>query len=78
MMACRAVIPTRTDQRVSPRFARRACQRRNIVDRLGWWLEERRRLATRLKKRAVNVLATVTLAMLLRCLRVLDSPDKAA
>jgi transposase len=40
------------------------------------WLKENRRLATRHKKLAVNFLATVKLAMIRRCFRPLNSPDR--
>ena len=73
----RAVIPTRTDQRPSPRFDRTTYRRRNIVERLVGWLQENRRLATRYEKLAVNFLAMVKLAMIQRCLRLLDSSDTA-
>ena len=73
----RAVIPTRKDQRPNPRFDKPTYRRRNIIERLVGWLKESRRLATRFEKLAVNFLAMVKLAMLQRCLRVLDSPDKA-
>lgn len=73
----RAVIPTRKDQRSNPRFDRTTYRRRNIVERLVGWLKENRRLATRYEKLAVNFLAMVKLAMIQRCLRVLDSSDRA-
>ena len=73
----RAVIPTRTDQRANPRFDKATYQRRNIIERLVGWLKENRRLATRYEKLAVNFLAMVKLAMIQRCLRVLDSSDRA-
>jgi transposase len=40
------------------------------------WLKENRRLATRHEKLAVNFLAMVKLAMIRRCFRLLDSPDR--
>ena len=73
----RAVIPTRKDQRSNPHFDRATYRRRNIVERLVGWLKENRRLATRYEKLAVNFLAIVKLAMVQRCLRVLDSSDRA-
>lgn len=72
-----AVIPTRKDQRSNPRFDRRMYRRRNIIERLVGWLKENRRLATRFEKLAVNFLAMVKLAMIQRCLRALDSSDRA-
>ena len=73
----RAVISTRKDQRPNPRLDRATYRRRNIIERLVGWLKENRRLATRYEKLAVNFLAVVTLAMIQRCLRVLDTSDDA-
>jgi transposase len=72
-----AVIPTRKDQKNSPRFDRTTYRRRNVVERLVGWLKENRRLATRFEKLAVNFLAMVKLAMIQRCLRLLDSSDRS-
>jgi transposase len=72
-----AVIPTRKDQRKNPRFDKATYRRRNVVERCVGWLKENRRLATRFEKLAVNFLAMVKLAMIRRCLRLLDSPDSA-
>lgn len=71
-----AVIPTRKDQRSNPRFDRATYRRRNIIERAVGWLKENRRLATRYEKLAVNFLAMVKLAMIQRCLRLLDSSDR--
>lgn len=71
------MIPTRKDQRRNPRFDREAYRRRNVVERSVGWLRESRRVATRHEKLAVNYLAMVKLAMIQRCLRLLDSPDGA-
>jgi transposase len=74
-----AVIPRRKDQRPDDkrvRFDREAYRRRNVVERCVGWLKENRRLATRFEKLAVNFLAMVKLAMIRRCLRKLDSPDR--
>lgn len=73
----RAVIPTRKDQKPNPRFDKATYRRRNIIERLVGWLKENRRLATRYEKLAVNFLAMVKLAMIQRCLRLLDSSDRA-
>jgi transposase len=72
-----AVIPTRKDQKNSPRFDLITYRRRNVVERLVGWLKENRRLATRFEKLAINVLAMVKLAMIQRCLRLLDSSDRS-
>jgi transposase len=71
-----AVIPTRKDQRKNPRFDKATYRQRNVVERCVGWLKENRRLATRFEKLAVNFLAMVKLAMIRRCLRLLDSPDR--
>jgi transposase len=70
------VIPTRRDQRSSPRFDKQAYRRRNVVERCMGWLKENRRVGTRHEKLAVNYLAMVNLAMIRRCLRILESPDR--
>ena len=72
----KAVIPTRKDQRRDPHFDRDAYRRRNVVERCVGWLKECRRLATRHEKLAVNFLAMVKLAMIRRCFKVYDSPDR--
>lgn len=73
----RPVIPTRKDQRANPRFDKATYRQRNIIERVVGWLKEYRRLATRFEKLAVNFLAMVKLAMLQRCLRLLDSSNRA-
>jgi transposase len=72
-----AVIPTRSNQRANPAFARCAYRRRNIVERVVGWLKANRRRATRDEKLAVNFLAIAKLAMIQRCLRLLHSTDRA-
>jgi transposase len=71
-----AVIPTRKDQRRNPHFDKATYRRRNVVERCVNWLKEDRRLGTRHEKLAVNFLAIAKLAMIRRCLRLLDSPDR--
>ena len=71
----RPVIPTRKDQRVNPRFDKATYRKRNVVERCVGWLKENRQLATRHAKLAVNYLATVKLAMICRCLRLLHDPS---
>ena len=71
------MIPRRKDQRRSSRpFDEETYRRRNAVERCMGWLKENRRLATRHEKLAVNFLAMVKLAMIRRCFRLLDSPDR--
>jgi transposase len=73
----KAIIPRRKDQRRSSRpFDKETYRRRNVVERCVSWLKENRRLATRYEKLAVNFLAMVKLAMIRRCLRLLNSPDR--
>lgn len=72
----KAVIPTRKDQRPNPRFDKAAYRRRNVIERCIGWLKESRRVGTRFEKLAVNFLAMVKLAMIRRCLRMLESPDR--
>ena len=76
----RAVIPQRKDQREKHRgrplaFDKDAYKRRNVVERCVNWLKECRAVGTRFDKLAVNYLATVTLAMLQRYLRILAPYD---
>lgn len=66
-----AVIPTRSNQ---PRgkLSRRKYRRRNTVERCIGWLKCCRRITTRHEKLATSFLAMVKLAMIQRCLRLLD------
>lgn len=59
-----AVIPRFKNQR-RVRFDRARYKQRNVVERLIGWLKERRRLATRFEKLAVNFLAMIKIAMML-------------
>jgi transposase len=72
-----SVIPTRKDQRPSPRFDKPTYRRRNTIERAIGWLKEYRRLATRFEKLAVHFLGMVKLAMIQRCLRQLDPSNRA-
>ena len=72
----KAVIPTRTDQRTLT-LNRELYRRRNVVERCIGWLKECRRVATRYEKLAVHFLAMVKLAMIQRCLRLLDPSNRA-
>ncbi len=71
------MIPTRKDQKANPKFDKAGYKRRNVIERCMGWIKENRRVGTRLEKLAVNFLAMVNLAMVRRCLRMLESPDRA-
>ncbi|MDB5059909.1 MAG: hypothetical protein JWO59_3381, partial [Chloroflexi bacterium] len=60
-----AVIPTKVNQRRSPRFDPEAYHQRNRVERLINRLKQCRRLATRYEKRAANYHALLTIAAIL-------------
>ena len=64
------VIPTKKDQR-RRRFDKERYKGRNVVERLIGWLKERRRLATRFEKLAVNFVAMIKLAMIEKFLSIL-------
>lgn len=70
-----AVIPTRSDQE-KVRFNKRKYRRRNVVERCIGWLKCCRRIATRYEKLATHFLAMLKLAMIQRCLRLLDPSDR--
>lgn len=70
-----AVIPTRRDQPREP-LDRAKYRRRNVVERCIGWLKEARRVATRYEKLATHDLAMVKLAMIQRCLRLLDPSNR--
>jgi len=72
----KTVIPTRSNQRTL-RLDRGLYRRRNVVERCIGWLKECRRVATRYEKLAVHLLAMVKLAMIQRCLRLLDPSNRA-
>ena len=77
-LACRgieAVIPTRSDQPTLP-LDKAKYRRRNAVERCIGWLKCCRRVATRYEKLARHYLAMVKLAMIQRCLRLLDPSDR--
>lgn len=57
-----------------PKFDREAYRRRNVVERCIGWLKICRRIATRSEKLAVHFLAMVKLAMIQRCLRLVEEP----
>lgn len=70
-----AVIPSRSNQpRV--RLNKRKYRRRNVVERCIGWLKCCRRIATRYEKLATHFLGMLKLAMIQRCLRLLDPSDR--
>jgi transposase len=70
-----AVIPTRSNQPREP-LDRAKYRRRNVVERCIGWLKACRRLATRYEKLATHFLAIIRLAMIQRCLRLLDPSNR--
>jgi transposase len=71
----KAVIPSRSNQ-PAVRLDRSKYRRRNVVERCIGWLKCCRRVATRYEKLATHYLAMVKLAMIKRCLRLLDPSDR--
>jgi len=71
----KGVIPTRCDQR-RLKLDRERYRRRNVVERCIGWLKCCRRVATRYEKLATHFLGMVKLAMIQRCLRVLDPSNR--
>lgn len=70
-----AVIPTPASQHPRP-LDRAKYRRRNVVERCIGWLKGCRRVATRYEKLATHFLAVVSLAMIQRCLRLLDPSNR--
>lgn len=70
------MIPTRSDQPREPTSPGKH-RRWNVVERCISWLKECRRVATRYEKLACHYLAMVELAMIQRCLRLLDPSNRA-
>lgn len=70
-----AVIPTRSDQ-PRERLDRIKYRGRNAVERCIGWLKGCRRVATRYEKLATHFLGVITLAMIQRCLRLLDPSNR--
>ena len=70
-----AVIPSRSDQ-PAVRINKRKYRGRNVIERCIGWLKCCRRIATRYEKLATHFLAMVKLAMIQRCLRILDPSDR--
>ena len=71
-----AVIPPKSDQ-PAVRFDQKKYRRRNVIERCIGWLKCCRRIATRYEKLATHFLAMVKLAMIQRCLRILDPSNRA-
>ncbi len=69
-----AVIPRRADQ-PPVRIDKRKYKRRNVIERCIGWLKCCRRIATRYEKLATHFLSMIKLAMIQRCLRILDPSD---
>lgn len=70
-----AVIPTRSNQ-PRERLDRVKYRGRNVVERCIGWLKESRRVATRYEKLATHYLAMVKLAIIQRCLRLMDPSNR--
>jgi len=70
-----AVIPPRSNQE-PVWYDRKKYRRRNVVERCVGWLKACRRIATRYEKLATHYLAMVKLAMIQRCLRLLDPSNR--
>jgi transposase len=71
-----AVIPPRSNQPPA-HVDKKKYRGRNVVERCIGWLKECRRVATRYEKLATHFLAMVKLAMIQRCLRILDPSNRA-
>jgi transposase len=75
----RAVIPERRDQQDRrrhrpgrrPAFDRVAYRRRNVIERAVGWLKERRRIATRYEKLAIQYLAMLYVGLIEKYLMTL-------
>jgi transposase len=68
----RAVIPERRDQQDRrrhhrgrrPKFDRTVYRQRNVIERAVGWLKERRRIATRYEKLAIQYLAMLSVGLI--------------
>jgi transposase len=63
------VIPTRKNQRRQRSFDKRAYRRRSRIEQVVGWYKERRALATRYEKLAVNYVALWTVAIIEKLLQ---------
>jgi transposase len=68
-----AAIPPRSDQVSSPDFDRATYRERNKVERLGGFLKQWRRIATRYEKRASNYMAMLMLDAIVLWLCLADT-----
>jgi len=66
-----AVIPTRSNE-PRQKLNKRKYRRRNLVERCIGWLKCCRRITTRFEKLATSFLGMLKIAMIQRCLRLLD------
>lgn len=71
-----AAIPPRSNQPAES-YCKVTYRERNVIERCIGWLKNCRRLATRYDKLATHYLAFFKLAMIQRCLRVLDPSNTA-
>lgn len=69
------VIPSKSNEPLV-KINKRKYKGRNVVERCIGWLKCCRRIATRYEKLATHFLAMVKLAMIQRCLRILDPSDR--
>ncbi len=76
--AFEAVIPPKSDQSACGGFDQKNDRRRNVIERCIGWLKCCRRIATGYEKLATHFLAMVKLAMIQRCLRILDPSNTAS
>ena len=71
----RPVIPEPASRAVAgrppPPLDRRAYRKRNVIERAVGWLKERRRIATRFEKLAVNFVTMITIGVIEKYSRVL-------
>jgi transposase len=70
-----AVIPSRANQ-PPVRISKRKYRGRNVVERCIGWLKWCRRIATRYEKLAESYLGMIKLAMIQRCLRLLEPSNR--
>jgi transposase len=71
----KAVIPTRSNQ-PTLKLDRERYRGRNVVERCIGWLKCCRRIATRYEKLAIHFVGMIKLAMIQRCLRLLDPSNR--
>ena len=69
------VIPSKSNEPLV-KINKRKYKGRNVVERCIGWLKCCRRIGTRYEKLATHFLAMVKLAMIQRCLRILDPSDR--